>query len=63
MTELSLRLQLEGNTEATVKVNLEQFTLGRSPDCDLQLRKFIGLPSSLITRIRRVQSCPPVQHN
>lgn len=40
MTELSLRLQVEGNTETTVKVNLDRFTLGRSPECDLHLPFF-----------------------
>ncbi|MBE9004197.1 FHA domain-containing protein [Fortiea sp. LEGE XX443] len=36
MTELTLRLQ-QGDTETTVTVNQDEFTIGRLPECDLYL--------------------------
>ncbi|MBH8552109.1 FHA domain-containing protein [Nostocaceae cyanobacterium CENA357] len=36
MTELTLRLQ-QGDTETTVTVNQNEFTIGRLPECDLYL--------------------------
>ncbi|AFY42210.1 adenylate/guanylate cyclase domain-containing protein [Nostoc sp. PCC 7107] len=36
MTELTLRLQ-QGETETTVTVNQDEFTIGRLPECDLYL--------------------------
>ncbi|MFN6566489.1 adenylate/guanylate cyclase domain-containing protein [Dendronalium sp. ChiSLP03b] len=36
MTELTLRLQ-QGDTESTVSVNKDEFTIGRLPECDLYL--------------------------
>ncbi len=40
MTELSLRIQVEAKTSKTVNVNLDRFTVGRSPECDLHLPFF-----------------------
>ena len=40
MTELKLRLQVEGNTQGTVTVKKSEFILGRSPECDLCLPFF-----------------------
>ncbi|NES94370.1 MAG: FHA domain-containing protein [Desertifilum sp. SIO1I2] len=40
MTELKLRLQVEGSPESTVSVSSDRFTLGRSPECDLCLPFF-----------------------
>lgn len=37
MAELNLRLQLEGNIEKTVTVDQNEFTIGRSPECNLHL--------------------------
>lgn len=37
MTELSLRIEVEGDTPKTVKMNLDRFTVGRSPECDLHV--------------------------
>lgn len=42
MAELQLRLQIEGNPETTVKVNRDEFTLGRLAQCDLHL-PFLGI--------------------
>ncbi|TVP66702.1 MAG: FHA domain-containing protein [Nodularia sp. (in: Bacteria)] len=36
MTEITLRLQ-QGETEKTLKVNQDEFTIGRLPECDLYL--------------------------
>ena len=36
MTELTLRLQ-QGDTETTVSVTQDVFTIGRLPECDLYL--------------------------
>ncbi len=55
MTELSLRLQVEGNTETTVNVHLDQFTLGRSPECDLHLL-FFGV-SRRHARFAQLREC------
>jgi adenylate cyclase len=37
MAELKLRLQIEVKTERTVTVDRDEFKIGRSPECDLQL--------------------------
>ncbi|MCU0516751.1 MAG: FHA domain-containing protein [Oscillatoria sp. Prado101] len=37
MAELKLRLQIEGKTERTVTVDRDEFKIGRSPACNLQL--------------------------
>lgn len=37
MAELKLRLQIEGNTETTIVVDQEEFTIGRLPECNLHL--------------------------
>lgn len=37
MAELNLRVQLEGNIEKTVTVDRNEFTMGRSPECNLHL--------------------------
>ena len=37
MAELKLRLQIEGKTERTITVERDEFKIGRSPECDLQL--------------------------
>jgi adenylate cyclase len=34
---LKLRIQLEGNTERMITVGRDEFTMGRSPECDLHL--------------------------
>ena len=36
MSQLTLHLK-QGDTETTVTVNQDQFTLGRLPECDLSL--------------------------
>lgn len=40
MVELKLHQQVEGQSDTTVVVKLEQFTIGRSPECDLVLPFF-----------------------
>lgn len=40
MSQLKLRIQVEGNTEGTVLVEDNPFVLGRSPDCNLCLPFF-----------------------
>lgn len=37
MTELKLRLQIEGNADKTIVVDRDEFTIGRLPECNLQL--------------------------
>ncbi|MCA1990486.1 MAG: FHA domain-containing protein [Coleofasciculus sp. S288] len=57
MAELKLRLQ-QGNTQRTVTVNRDEFTLGRLPECDLTLpfegisryhARFVKTPSGVWT--------------
>jgi hypothetical protein len=72
MAEFELRLQLQGDVEKTVRVNRDEFVVGRLPVCDLHL-PFLeisqeGLPDECVVsettfaRLSRRQGLVEMKH-